>query len=640
MIRRHKTVTAISQRFLRVAISLFLLMIAIPSLARAQVRDLGLPLAAFKLQTDQREIEGKRFELPRGAFSFEPRAKVSPPGARRTILEAGGRFVPGAAWVELTPTRNFVGMRSLEQKPVGRTALELLAVEILENGRTVSLIETSSVLTADRGTRIWPIHVEIENWESVEVLYHIRLTQDDPARTAIPELPAGGRATLRWKPSAYQFRVEPARERGRPPQPGDLRTLAAGLVVYPPDPFIDDTFTATILLQNAGDLPTPPRLLRWAYGAETATTELPPLPGGATASLHFSAVAREDEDRVTIDLGDRTLQTDFEPLRRPVLRLLSATPEQNFTDEPLVIRASVANTGSGASLGASLAIATAEAETIVILPNLAARRSHTIPIVWARDFDEPETVAVELRDDNRVLGAVMFRLDRPHRPRPAFSILSVELDGTRGAGHPGRVRARIGNHGDLAGSPEVELAVIHSASGRVLGSRIVSREIGAGEEREFFSDAVAQEPGLLKAQARLGDTIEFELVDVPPPPAVTEETAVELFPGSDPDKAPEFKVTPLVRPIEWRFAPVASLEELDSSVLLTVRSASWRNRNGVMISSGQDDPRAVIRVTISGAVAATSRDSAAATGRWRDKFEIASSEPSPTRSRATCSPTR
>jgi hypothetical protein len=635
MSRHERKPDPVSRRFAAIATCALLLLSLSPAAARAAARELGLPLSARALQTDYREIEGKRFELPRGAFSFEPRAKVEGISARRTIVEAGGRFEPGAAWMEVAPSRNFVGMRSLEKKPVGRTALELLAVEILENGRTVALVETAALLNSGRNSRMWPFNLDVENWDAVEFLYHVRIVQEDPERPAIPELRDGGRATLRWKPSAFALSVEAARERGRPPRPGELRTLASGLVIYPSEPFVDDTFTATIVLQNVGDLPTTSRILCWAYGGETATTELPPLPSGATASLHFSAVAREDDDRVSLDLGDRLLLADFELLRRPILRLLSAVPAENYTEDPLVMQVSLANTGSGGALGASLAISTPRTETIVMLPNLAPRRSTTIPITWRHSFTEPETVTVELRDDNRSLGAITFRLARRYRPRPAFSILSVELEGERGAGNPCRVRARIRNHGDLAGSAAAELAVVHATGDRLLGSRIVTQDLASGEERDFHSEAFPQEPGLLKARVRLGNEEEFQLVDVPPPPAMVDETAVELFPELDSTDAPGFAVVPLTGAVVFRFSPVSSLEEIDSAVTLILRSTSWRNPSGAMEPAGRREPRAVIRVTVmadapnpSGGAGDTASSTAAASVArgWRDKFEIASSE--------------
>lgn len=560
-------------------------------------------------------VEGReQLVLGHGVFTFAAGVTVDTSARERTILEVGARFRPGPARHEAAVKEGtFPWQHIAYAKPVGSTALDILFVEIRERGRTIALLGTPGspeTLNGNRATFSAPMNAKIANWSDVEILFHVRAHNDDTRASDIPRLKTHGRGTILWKPANFDIVLREAMEHGVPPRPAELRVVGAGLTAVPESPFVGDTFTAVILLRNSGELPLDASDYRWTYGDAAATGRFGSLSGGADTRLAFSAAAQPEAREIGLAIGTARFTATIAPIRQPHLDLLSVQATPTYAEEPLDLALVIANTGSGPASDAEVRLTFDGGDTLVKLAELPVSGPIGRRIAWSDSFPLDFDLSVRLTDESTRESTAVLPIHRRPRPRARFAADQLEFAGPCAEGMPGRFHARVRNDGDLASELTLLLDVSAPGGDSPLASRRFRAQIGPGQSAEFLSDIFAYRSGLLRGSILGPGFEEFTQIDVAPRDLDAGAENGLMMHAVDETATP--RVTRVVSPILFRFAPIEDLEEFDSSATLVVPVQTWPMTPGGT-PLREDAVRPSLAVWIDGA-------------GLSDRFDVASTE--------------
>lgn len=483
---------------------------------------------------------------------FEPRSKpyrftatlgTSEPGVSRKIFWVGGDFRP------LRP-RNAV--------------LEILAVEFRIGPRTMLIIDGDTKLGEGRTGFKVPVALEAP-WKDLEILYHVRFGND--------------RKTFVWRPADYALDLGEARDRGIPPKPADLRPIGSGLIVTPESPRVGETFTALVILQNAGELSNDTTVAVWTYGGNDITREIPPVAPGRVFHLRMNLRADTWPDNVLVTVGNAVYAAKVIPRQAPLLILSSFEIRGEFTDEPIDVLYSVRNFGSAPAGEPVLTLSAGGSETSIVLPEIGPDKNFSGRVSWAAKMSEKFDLEISISAEGAETRAIA-PVSRKVRPAARWEILSMHFDGTRQAGERGQLVANVRNSGNLSGRLGAELKVITDTP---VATTLRSKVVAPDETVEIRSEDFAYEPGIMRGVILLGGLAESIQTDVMPVIIPRDPDAAYLGAYQAPD------VRRIQRNVRFEFAPVAAIEEVESPATIMIPITSWDKDRGP-----------AVRATISG----------------------------------------
>jgi hypothetical protein len=599
-----------SKSFFRLGLIAFLLYLPTGiAVADERAQEIVASSQRFVTQTSQVTIGRQTIQIGRGAFAFRPSLRFlhPPEGPRKT---AGRRLVAISAEAEasfaysdpIQSAGTWLRSGEITTRKIGKTAIEIRAIEIREDDRTIALIETGIILRSPRERHYFNLDERIEEWRSLRILYHIRLLMENDSGeiVPIPGLEAPERL-IEWQPSAFGFDLYHARRIGRPPHPADLTSIGAGLVVLPGEVALGETFTAQIIFQNRGDLPSSPFPAQWRYGMTTLDETIPTVPPGATVTCRFSHLAEQNDDQVELFFGARRFEASFTPLALPRLALINARLRPSHADEPLEIELEIENTGHGPTTSATLRLDDGDGrETVIPLAPIASGERATRIARWDAELGASFRLDLRLASGAGDESESLLAVERRHRPRPRIAIERLAFAAEDRAGAPLVLAAALRNSGEIEGTVSLRLAIVHRTSGETLHEQSWSGRIAADSRVEIASEAIPREPGLLHGLARLenGDE-EFTIIDLPPRAAPEEDNKIRRsFVRIDRAEG-RFMVRRIERGMTWSVAPLKDLEEIDSSPLLVLSLRSWRRAaTGAWTSTLGRENRPIARLTL------------------------------------------
>lgn len=586
---------------------------------------------------DTRVRAGEQLVAARlGAFLVNASLRVIGSDDTRTLDELILASPPRPSWVIWK--NNWLGRHiNVQPDPARPTLVRLEAVEIRERRRTLSVLRPNAMLREAK-IRIPLDGTDSVSWANLEILLHVRfLLPDSPAAAAIaplrPLLKFEGRRTLIYRPAELTLRDGVPQPVGRPLLPGRLEIIGAGLTIFPERPFAGETFTALAVFQNRGERPTAAQSLRWQFNDLTLDAEMPALSPERDVSLRFEAIAGVIPGLVSLRWGDTLVTTRLEPRLRPRLALTRLAADEGFAEDPLLIRAAIANFGTGISQPARLLLRAGDVETTLIVTPVAAGEKTAISVAWSETWPAALHIEAELYGGGESADSRSISLLRPPRPTPDLRIAEIRLLGDPTPGGAGRALVIVENRGTLEGMARLNINVNAVNADRMLCSETPTERVSAGGRITIQSTLFPYAAGINRASATLGGEAEFVQVYSAPPEfqPLEGETVLTLVAvpsgaassgaassGAALQDSNPNTVIRLAGERLFTLAPQSDLEELDTTVRLQLAATLWMtNASGTEFllegAAARREMQAMLKVVVNGAALS-------------DRFTVAASE--------------
>lgn len=564
-----------------------------------------LPSKEFSLARRTVRIGDDGYVRNLGVFRFSPRVSFERSGSARILGSVGAEVQPGHADQNFHLEESMFGLRrKVIATNIGIAVVHVEAIEIKEGAGTISLMrpDESRRSFEKAGSVEIPTEVRASDWAEIEIRYHLRIELRDEKGRPI-ELPSeDGRRTVIWRPAEYGFELSKALPQSPPPRPGELVPLGVGIVAMPEFPVDGADFTAMIILQNTGELPTDTVTATWRYYRRSHSEVVRGVAPGRTMKLAFGAEARAGETIIELHIGEKRLTGSLVPRPRAKLSIGAVNVLANYSEDPIDLLFSVSNDGSGLSRGGRVVLSAVGMDTGVLLPDIPPQGKHAAGVTWAAEFPPAFPMILSLYDGNVLADSIRIPVDRARRPAPKYVLESLSFSGIRQIGAQGRLSAIVRNEGTLSGAPEVLLAVRRQGADSPVIETKFLRKIDPGARTEFTTNAFPYPSGLIRGEVKTIGLTDFTLMDISPVEASVFDSQIAFSPDSSEPVLPAV----LTGSRTFVFQPIADANEMDANSAIHIALRRWDE-------TADPAPRhaATVRVTAPG---------------FTDRFRAASSE--------------
>lgn len=488
-----------------------------------------------------------------GGFDFSPYAEVDRIDSPGVLISVGARIQGRFGFEEpATIAGGPFGWGSrVELRKKGKTLVDIRAVEIREDGRTLHLLKSPPV-TEGAGT--WAVNVDFKSFRNISILYHLSITvlSDDGS----PRLSKIER-TVVWPPNDYNFNLQSGIPIGTPPKPGTLEPLGRSPILFPDAPFVGDTFEVVAVFHNTGELATETAILDVVYTGRVISMALPPVGPGEVVKRITPFPSAEDETNVKVILDKKHWDLTVTPKRRPQLEV-AITADKVFAEDPIPLTFKIRNTGSADAENAGVLLRGEGIETRVNFPVIPVGKQTVVNVSWplAKPDTTSFTATVNLGDGRTF--TTSLTLHRELTPRPEFVLREFRAGLNGISGEPLEASLTIANTGRSPGNFTGSIRIVSAETGETILSHDLSSKIAPGKEHTFTTPRIPAPPGLVQAEFQsegLRKTIyrdfrPFLFYPAPEEALHKPVTQPNSFPFVSPSSGISFRYLPLDRPEE------------------------------------------------------------------------------------------